>query len=52
MHSRQDATNLDAVRHHVREALKAFEADIDGERLRDVETNLRAAAALLNPRTN
>jgi hypothetical protein len=42
------AINIDAVRFRVREALKALEADVDGERIRDVETNLRTAAALLH----
>jgi hypothetical protein len=40
--------NIDAIRFHVREALKALEADVDGERIRDIETHLRTAVALLN----
>jgi hypothetical protein len=32
-----NAINIDAVRFHVREALKALEADVGGEKIRDVE---------------
>ncbi len=42
--------NLDAVRFHTREAIKALEADVDGERIRDCERHIRAASALLDPK--
>jgi hypothetical protein len=42
--------DINAVRFHVRQALKALEADVDGERIRDVERSLRTAAALLTDR--
>ena len=41
------AINIDAIRFHIRESLKALEADHNGERIRDVEKHLRTAAALI-----
>jgi hypothetical protein len=43
-----DHVSLTAIRYHVRTALRELELDHSGERLRDVETHLRTAAALLH----
>jgi hypothetical protein len=40
--------NVRAVRFLVRASLAALEADFDGEKIYEVEKNLRTAAALLN----
>jgi hypothetical protein len=40
-----------AVQHHVRQALREVELDHSGERIREIETHLRTAAALLNQGT-
>jgi hypothetical protein len=44
--------DLKAIRFHVKAALAAIENDHDGEKLFEVEKNLRTAAALLNNQTN
>ena len=42
------AVDLKGVRFYVREAIKALQEDIEGERMYQIEKNLRSAAALLN----
>jgi hypothetical protein len=42
------ADPLNVVRTHIREAIRALQEDIDGEKIRDVERHVRAADVLLN----